>query len=136
MILSHSSTIRVRYAETDKMQIVYNANYLIYFEIGRTELLRAIGLPYAVCEENGFQFPVAEASVQYLKPARYDDELFIKADLDYEPTKPYITIKYEITRNEDVIARGMTKHPFFDIASQKPIRPPALFRNCIEQHSV
>ncbi len=125
--------IRVRYAETDKMQIVYNANYLIYFEIGRTELLRSIGLPYAMCEENGFQFPVSEATVQYRKPARYDDELTIEAHLDYEPSIPFITIKYEITRNEDVIAFGMTKHPFFDIALQKPIRPPALFRTIIEQ---
>ncbi|PIS44167.1 MAG: acyl-CoA thioesterase, partial [Ignavibacteria bacterium CG08_land_8_20_14_0_20_37_9] len=77
-MLKHISTIRVRYADTDKMQFVYNGKYLEYFEVGRTELLRSLGLPYSEVEEQGYQLPVVEASVKYKSPAHYDDLLEIE----------------------------------------------------------
>ncbi|SVD84182.1 uncharacterized protein METZ01_LOCUS437036, partial [marine metagenome] len=74
-VRSATSIVRVRYAETDKMGVVYHANYLVWFEIGRTDLLRTIGWTYRQMESAGISLPVIEAHCEYRKPARYDDEL-------------------------------------------------------------
>jgi acyl-CoA thioester hydrolase len=71
-------SIRVRYAETDKMGVVYHANYFMWFEIGRCELLRAVGRSYRDMEASGIGLPVIEAHCEYKSPARYDDELVVK----------------------------------------------------------
>ena len=123
---SHSTTIRVRYADTDKMGIVYNGNYLTYFEIGRTELLRSLGMPYAVLEQQGFQLPVIEAHIVYKVPAEYDDILSIKATCKME-RGILLNISYEITKDNILLTRGHTIHPFMNIKSGKPIRPPQIF---------
>ncbi len=70
--------VRVRYAETDQMGIVYYANYLVWFEIGRVELLRALGHAYSALETDGYILPVVEATCRYRAPARYDDEIQIE----------------------------------------------------------
>ena len=70
-----SSSVRVRYAETDKMGVVYYANYLVWFEVGRTDLLRTMGWTYREMEEAGVSLPVIEAHCEYRQPAHYDDEL-------------------------------------------------------------
>ena len=70
-----SSSVRVRYAETDKMGVVYYANYLVWFEVGRTDLLRTLGWTYREMEEAGVSLPVIEAHCEYRQPAHYDDEL-------------------------------------------------------------
>ena len=122
----HSTPLRVRYAHTDKMGIVYNGNYLMFFEIGRTELLRASGLPYAELEREGFLLPVLEAHVLYHKPARYDEMLDIITT--YEPkASPVLTMTYDIRRGDDAIVTGYTKHAFVDAVSFRPVRPPASF---------
>ncbi|OPH46789.1 thioesterase [Paenibacillus ferrarius] len=69
----HHTQVRVRYAETDQMGVVYHANYLTWFEIGRTELIRGLGYPYRKIEDKGLLLPVVEAEVKFKKPARYDD---------------------------------------------------------------
>ena len=69
----HQSQLRVRYEETDQMGVVYHANYLTWFEIGRTELIRALGYPYRKIEEKGLLLPVTEADLKFRKPAHYDD---------------------------------------------------------------
>ena len=69
--------VRVRYAETDQMNVVYYANYFVWFEVGRTELLRGLGWSYREMEAEGYSLPVIEASCQYLRPSHYDDELQI-----------------------------------------------------------
>ncbi|MBK7981513.1 MAG: acyl-CoA thioesterase [Ignavibacteriae bacterium] len=74
-MLSHTTSIRVRYADTDKMQFVYNGKYLEYFEVGRTELLRSCGLAYSELEKIGYQLPLIEAGLKYKMPAYYDDVL-------------------------------------------------------------
>ena len=75
-----TTEVRVRYAETDQMGIVYYANYLVWFEIGRVELLRALGFSYSMLEEeHKCILPVAEATCRYRKPARYDDQILIEA---------------------------------------------------------
>ena len=77
---SATTRVRVRYAETDRMGVVYYANYLVWFEVGRTELLRTLGWSYREMEQAGIGLPVIEATCLYHRPARYDDELEIRTE--------------------------------------------------------
>lgn len=130
--IDHTSTVRVRYADTDKMGVVYYGNYLKYFEIGRTELLRSIGLPYVELERTGVLLPVLEAHAEYLLPATYDDLLEIDASYLVEHTA-LITMQYTIRRGDDTLVRGYTRHSFVDASTFRPVRPPQIFRSAIEQ---
>jgi len=122
------TTIRVRYADTDKMQFVYNGKYLEYFEVGRTELLRNCGLAYSTVEERGYQLPLIETGVKYKKPAVYDDLLDIEAIVSEIHTAK-VHIDYRITRlgTGELIAEGFTDHMFIKADSKKPTRPPAFY---------
>jgi len=128
----HDHRERVRYADTDKMGVVYNGNYLRYFEIGRTELLRHLGLPYVSLEADGFQLPLLEAHVEYLRPARYDDVLVIRTSYEHR-LSPVIELRYEILLDGDTLARGYTRHSFVDARTFKPVRPPRAFLDAVEQ---
>jgi acyl-CoA thioester hydrolase len=132
-MLLKSTEIRVRYADTDQMQFAYNGKYLEYFEVGRTEMLREIGLPYSVLEKEGYQLPVLEAHVKYHKPAFYDDVLIIKSNLKECPSLK-IHIDYEIIRKdpEAIIAEGYTVHAFIKKENKKVVRPPELFLKLIK----
>lgn len=121
--------VRVRYAETDKMGVVYHANYLIWFEVGRCELLRAVGSSYRDLEATGIMLPVIEAHCEYRSPARYDDELQVKTwGALLSPARVEFT--YEISRPSDGIvnALGRTVHAAIDIAG-KPCRLPDHIRD-------
>lgn len=131
--IRHTTAVRVRYADTDKMGVVYNGNYLTYFEIGRTELLRAIGLPYAEMERSGYLLPLSEANVVYKIPAKYDDILDVTATFKMTPGSATITITYEINRDTDVIAEGYTVHPFVNAATMRPVRPPKFFLDTVSK---
>lgn len=131
--ISHTTAVRVRYADTDKMGVVYNGNYLTYFEIGRTELLRAIGLPYAEMEHAGYLLPLSEAKVTYKIPAKYDDILMVTAIFQMTRGSATITIRYVIRREEDVIAEGFTVHPFLNAVTMRPVRPPVFFIEHVEK---
>ncbi len=112
----HETLLRVRYSETDKMGIVYYANYLIWFEIGRTEFCRARGFSYRDMEENEDAFlVVAEAYSRYKAPAYYDDELLIRTHIT-EMRKRSLRFGYEIVRVSDgqIIAEGETGHVVTD----------------------
>ena len=112
----HESLLRVRYAETDKMGIVYYANYLIWFEIGRTEFCRARGFSYRDMEENDDAFlVVAESYCRYKAPAYYDDELLIRTHIT-ELRRRSLRFGYEIVRVSDgqIIAEGETGHVVTD----------------------
>ncbi|MFM8473690.1 MAG: acyl-CoA thioesterase [Candidatus Kapaibacterium sp.] len=124
--LVHHYPYRVRYADTDTMHYMYNGQYLTLFEIGRTELLRSVGLPYAEMEKSGFLLPVMEATVRYLMPAFYDEELDIETTYRWEGSAS-VTMHYRILRGHDVVAVGSTKHCFVDAAKRTPVRPPAFF---------
>ena len=128
--ISHTTHIRVRYADTDKMGVVYNGNYFQYFEIGRTEMLRAAGLPYSTLESEGFMLPVLEAHAEYLKPATYDDLLEVTATYEDLP-RAVIKIDYEVSLNGHTLVRGYTRHSFVDAGTWKPVRPPKVFREAI-----
>ncbi len=131
-VLIAQTSIRVRYADTDQMHFVYNGKYLEYFEVGRTEMLRALGLPYAKLEENGIMLPLVDSYCRYHAPARYDDLLVIESRMQTMP-RATMRIDYRIFREgEDLIlTSGYTTHAFVDIESGKPIRPAKLFLDTI-----
>lgn len=115
--------VNVRYAETDMMGVVYHGNYLPWFEVGRTTLLKEMGLPYRVLEEQGFRLPVLEVHVKYFRPAVYDDTVTIVTTLHDRPLLR-IRLEYEVKRGDELLATGHTLHAFIDRAG-KPVRPPA-----------
>lgn len=108
------TSIRVRYEETDQMGVVYYGNYFTWFEIGRTELFRSIGLPYTAFEAQGIMLPVAEADCKYKMSARYDDLVTIRTCIS-TLTPARIQFGY-IIMNEagEMIAKGHTMHAFMD----------------------
>ena len=134
-MLEFKTNIRVRYADTDQMQFVYNGKYLEYFEVGRTEMLRHYNLPYHFIENKGFQLPLLEAFVKYITPACYDDILTVKSYVKEMPVFK-IHIDYLITRNEakEIVAEGFTKHVFINKDTKKAVRLPAFFIEAIKQN--
>jgi acyl-CoA thioester hydrolase len=114
--------VTVRYAETDMMGIVYHANYLPWFEVGRTTLLKEIGVPYRRLEEEGYRLPVLEVSAKYLRPAAYDDTLEVVSTVSERPLVK-IRVSYEVRRGADLLATGTTLHAFVD-RDGRPVRPP------------
>ena len=121
-MIQSSVQVTVRYAETDMMGIVYHANYLPWFEVGRTTLLKEIGVPYRKLEEEGFRLPVLEVSAKYLRPAVYDDTLEIITTLRERPLLR-IYLEYEVRRGDEILATGTTVHAFVDRVG-RPVRPP------------
>jgi acyl-CoA thioester hydrolase len=123
--MDHTVLFRVRYSETDQMGTFYNSRALEWFECGRTELLRAMGLPYAEMERRGVFLPVVEAHVEYRGRARYDDLLRMTSRAAFVG-KVRLRIDVEIIHAEGgaPVARGYTIHAFTNPAG-KPIRPPA-----------
>jgi acyl-CoA thioester hydrolase len=108
---SSSSTVRVRYAETDKMGVAYYANYFVWFEVARADLLRTLGWSYRDMEQAGVALPVIEAQCQYHRPARYDDELEVRTEgRMLSPVRMEFT--YQVVRRADdaVAASGRTVH--------------------------
>ncbi len=104
---------RVIYGDCDAMAIAHYVNYLKLFEIGRTELLRELGIPYREVEERGFFLPATEAYVKYIKPALYDDLLKIETTIGFVK-RASSRFDYAIYRDEDILARGYTIHACLD----------------------
>jgi acyl-CoA thioester hydrolase len=134
-MISNRTTIRVRYAETDKMQFVYNGKYLEYFEVGRAELLRYYGLPYSQIEKLGYQLPLLEAGLKFIKAATYDDLIEIEARLEKLHT-PKIRIDYKlrISGSEEIIVEGFTIHIFINENTKKAVRPPKFYLEALSEH--
>jgi acyl-CoA thioester hydrolase len=128
MPCSSVSTVRVRYAETDKMGVVYYANYFVWFEVGRTDLLRAMGWSYREMEQAGVSLPVIEAHCDYHRPALYDEELDVKTEgRMLSPVRMEFT--YQVVRREGQVlaASGRTVHAALD-PNGKPCRLPERVR--------
>lgn len=113
--MEHTTSIKVRYKETDQMGVVYHGNYFTWFDIGRTEFLKNLGLLYSQLEEKGILLPVIEANCKYIKPAKYDDEIVINAKL-VMLKGVRLKFQYTLYRKEDniLIAEGYTTHAFVD----------------------
>jgi acyl-CoA thioester hydrolase len=121
---SSVSVLRVRYAETDKMGVVYYANYFVWFEVGRGDLLRALGWTYRDMEETGVSLPVIDAQCTYHRSVRYDDELEVRTEGKMlSPVRMEFT--YQVVRREDqaIAASGRTVHAALDPAG-RPCRLP------------
>ena len=131
----HKTTCRVIYGDTDNMGQAYYGNYFRWFEVGRSELFRCLGLPYASIEKQGLFLPVAETYCKYLLPAKYDDLLTIETSLDTR-LKGAIKFDYKIY-NEDaqaLLAHGYTKHACLN-SDGKVVRPPGFLKEIIEKNS-
>ena len=128
---ARTTRVRVRYAETDRMGVVYYANYLVWFEIGRTEWLRQTGWSYREMERDGISLPVIEAHCEYRRPARYDDEIDITTRGTLV-TGIRIRFDYELVLAADgtVAAVGRTVHAAVD-AEGKPSRLPLRVRDTL-----
>ena len=123
----HLTPYRITYADTDQMGVVYYANYLKWFEMGRTEFLREVGVPYSSIEEKGLCFPVTEVSCRYYRPAHYDDRLLIETTLT-SLGGVTLTFCYRIYRKDDelLLASGWTKHACVDLQGEVTKMPPNL----------
>ncbi len=126
---THETQIKVYYFDTDHGGVVYYANFLKWFEIGRTEILRAKGFDYAEFEKMGLIAPVVDVQCSYANPARYNDDIIIKTSVE-KIGNTSITFFYEITRKEDSqkIAQGRTTNVFIDIKTRKPTPIPEKIR--------
>ena len=132
---SHQTTYRVIYADIDNMGVAYYANYLRWFEIGRTEMLRSWGLPYREVEARGLLLPVADVRCRYQIPAKYDDLLTIESTLD-PSHKGGLKIDYRILSQDRAIqhATGYTRHAFMN-REGRVVRPPQFIREIIRRHT-
>ena len=130
----YTTKIRVIYGDTDMMGVAYHANYLRWFEVGRTDLFRSLGMSYKEIEERGYMLPVSEAYCKFITPARYDDVLLIEASIDCQ-VKGGMKCDYRIYREDGrkLLARGYTRHAYID-RNGKVVRPPAFIRGLIETY--
>ena len=120
----HQFTVRVRYAETDQMGVVYHGNYAQYFEMGRVEWLRNMGVSYKWMEENGVMLPVVSLNINYKKPARYDDLLRVKT-IYKNQTSVKIEFDYEIyNESNELLTIGSSILVFVDMKTGRPTLPP------------
>jgi acyl-CoA thioester hydrolase len=134
------SRVRVRYAETDQMGVVYHANYLIWFEVGRVDFIRELGLDYRDMEkEDNAMIAVIEASARYKAPARYDDELIVRTTLA-GARGPVVRFRYAVLRAADglLLCEGETTHIVVDRSMKKremPEKYAELFRSVLHPAS-
>ncbi len=124
MFCTHTSTFRVRYAEADRMGYLYYGNYAAYFEVGRVELLRSLGIGYRELEDRGVLLPVRDFSVKYLKPAYYDDELRLDTTIQ-ELGKARIGFGYNMFNSQgELITTAHTTLVFVNKGTGRPMAAP------------
>ena len=134
-MLQNTTQIRVRYAETDQMGVVYHANYVVWMEVGRVEAMRSAGLNYAEMEREGIRVAVIGVELDYKAAARYDDLVDVRASV-VEVQSRKMRIEYEIRRASDqqLLAVGATRHLFLNF-DMKPIRCPAKYHDVLSGKS-
>lgn len=120
----HQYQTRVRYAETDQMGVVYHGNYAVFFEMGRVEWLRNMGISYKWMEDNGIMLPVVSLTMNYKKPAKYDDLITIKT-IFKKQTSVRIEFDYEIYNEEgELLTTGYSMLVFVNMKTGRPTVPP------------
>ena len=123
----HATNIRVRYAETDQMGVVYYANYLVWMEVGRVEYCKSIGFRYKDMElDDGILLAVAESHCRYLSPARFDEEVIVMTTIK-EANRRVVTFDYEMSCGDRRLAVGQTKHIFLN-REFRPVSLPARYK--------
>ena len=129
----HEINVRVRYSETDQMGVVYHGNYAQYFEMGRVEWLRKIGISYKWMEENGIMLPVVSLNINYKKPARYDDLLIVKTIFKKQESVK-IEFDYEIRNEKDeLLTIANSTLVFVDMKTGRPVLPPEYILDLLEK---
>ena len=132
-MISFETKIRVEYHHTDQMGIVHHSNYVKFFEVARTEWLRAVGLTYAEMERRGVMMPIVEVQVKYRQPAYYDELIRVRAIVEEMPMAR-MTFKYEIYGEDDrPIATGLTTLGFIDSVTRRPQRVPSWLCEVLER---
>ena len=134
-MLAHNITIRVRYGDTDKMGYVYHANYFRWFEVGRSEMFRSLGIPYKSIESKGFFLPVSEMHCKFNGPSQYDDILLIETSID-KRYRAGMKFDYQIfsENGKKRLANGYTKHACMD-TNGRVVRPPKFLMDIIAKNS-
>jgi acyl-CoA thioester hydrolase len=128
---SNQTSLRVRYSETDQMGTFYNSRVLEWFEVGRTELLRQMGLPYRQMESRGAMLPLVEAHAEYLGRACYDDPLTVTTRASMQGrARVRFEVEIQHAESQDPVARGWTVHAVTD-PTGKAIRPPGWLRDLL-----
>lgn len=133
--LTHRHRLRVIYAQTDRMNVVYYSRYYEFFEAARSALLRRIGFPYEQLEREGIFLPVIESHCRHYRPATYEDLLTIETRLEKEP-QVKIKLSYRVFKEgvEQPIAEGYTVHSFVN-RDLKPVEAPETFLSCARRHA-
>ena len=130
----HSTKIRVRYADTDQMGYMYYGNYAEFYEVGRVEMLRSLGLTYKSMEDSGIIMPVTELKCKYIKPAFYDEVLTVKVIMENMPSVK-IHFKYELSNEKnELINLGETTLVFIKQTNNRICYPPEDFLNKLKVH--
>jgi acyl-CoA thioester hydrolase len=125
-MFTSKTNIRVRYAETDQMGVVYHSNYFLYFEVARAEAIREMGITYADMEKEGIIMPVTDVHCRYLRPAKYDDLLTIKTILKELPLNHKIEFHQEVYNEQnELLAAGKVILYFMEAKSMKRTTMPA-----------
>ena len=131
----HFTELRVRYADTDQMRFAYNGKYFEYFEVGRTEMMREVGLPYELIEKNGFFMPVIETKIHFFAPAFYDELLVIETRVEKLPTvKVHIDHTIKAKERNIIICEGYVELAFLDAKTNRPTRAPKLFIDAVKKY--
>ncbi len=134
-MLKHYTEIRVRYADTDQMRFAYNGKYFEYFEVGRTEMMREVGLPYELIEKNGFFMPVIETKIHFFSPAFYDELLVIETWVEKLPTsKVHIDHVIKAKDRNVLVCEGYVELAFVDSKTNRPTRAPKLFIDAVKKY--
>jgi len=133
-MFSHSTKIRVRYADTDQMGYMYYGNYAEFYEVGRVEMLRSLGMTYKSMEESGIIMPVTDLKCKFIKPALYDEEITVKVIIETMPSLR-IHFKYELfNEKQELINLGETTLVFIDQKRNKPCLPSEDFLSRMKVH--
>ncbi|NEU06851.1 acyl-CoA thioesterase [Flavihumibacter sp. R14] len=126
-MFTHATKLRVRYAETDQMGYMYYGNYAQFYEVGRVEMLRSLGMTYRSMEASGIMMPVLDLKCKFIKPALYDEEITIKVIMAKMPSVR-IHFSYQLfNENQELINEGETTLVFIDIKRNKPCLPSTDF---------
>lgn len=131
-MIEHEMSFRIRYGETDQMGYAHHGNYAQYFEMGRTELLRSIGISYKKMEEDGIILPVYSMNTRFFKAAKYDDLIYLKTFLKEIPSAR-IVFEYEIyNEKNELITTANTTLVFVDTSKNRPIKIPNNLLNMLK----
>jgi acyl-CoA thioester hydrolase len=122
-MISSTTVIRVRYAETDMMGLTYHGNYFTWFEVGRVQMMDELGLPYRELEKRGYRLPVLEAHANFLRPTFFDDRLELGVKVRERPTAR-LRVDYELHRAGELCLTGHTVHAFVNLQGEV-VKPPA-----------